>query len=301
MTTPDAALAQALLEAMTEALYVVDNDRTITYWNPAAEQLTGFRAQEVIGRHCRDGILNHVDEAGRLMCQTSCPLLGTISDGRPRTVSMFLHHHDGHRIPVAVSAAALRDSDGQVHGAVEVFHDESRVREIADQLDAARAAALSDPLTGIGNRTMLYQALERHVSEFGRHGRTFAVLFADIDRFKTINDHYGHDVGDKILQLVAATMRDCIRPSDTAGRWGGEEFLILAPVTDEDQALALAERLRTMVASGWLDTDGRTITVTVSIGIALIRQAEPATTLIERADAAMYTAKADGRNRTALA
>ena len=125
---------------MSEAVYVVDTDRMITYWHPAAERLTGFSAAEVIGRHCRDGVLNHVDDAGQLMCQASCPLQATISDGQPRTVSLFLHHRDGHRVPVAISTAALRDADGQVRGAVEVFHDESRVRDIADQQGRPRAS-----------------------------------------------------------------------------------------------------------------------------------------------------------------
>ncbi len=300
MPAADAALSQALLEAMSEAVYVVDNDRMITYWNPAAERLTGFSAAEVIGRHCRDGILNHVDEAGQLMCRASCPLLGTISDGQPRTVSLFLHHRDGHRVPVAISAAALRDPNGQVRGAVEVFHDNTDVRRIADELDAARAAALTDPLTGLGNRRMLSRSLQRNLSEFSRYGRLFAVLFADIDHFKKVNDRHGHSVGDQVLQLVAATMRDCLRPTDTVGRWGGEEFLIVAPITVPDEALALAERVRNLVASGWIDLDSIQVSVTLSIGVAVTDGTESATTLIDRADTAMITAKTAGRNRTAL-
>ena len=300
MTSPD-ALSQALLEAMSEAVYVVDTDRTITYWSPAAERLTGFGAGEVIGRHCRDGILNHVDEAGQVMCQASCPLLGTISDGQPRRISLFLHHRDGHRVPVAISAAALRDPDGQVSGAVEVFHDDTDVRRIVDELDAARAAALTDPLTGLGNRRMASQALHRSLSEYRRSGRLFAVLFADIDRFKNVNDSYGHGVGDQLLQLVAATLRDCLRPTDTVARWGGEEFLIIAPITGHDEALVLADRLRNMVASGWIDSESSQVSVTLSIGVAVIHPAEPAAAIIGRADAAMLAAKADGRNRTTLA
>ncbi len=124
----------------------------------------------------------------------------------------------GHRVPVAISAAALRDPDGQVRGAVEVFHDDTDVRRIADELDAARAAALTDPLTGLGNRRMVNQALHRSLSEARRYARLFAVLFADIDHFKNVNDRHGHGVGDQMLQLVAATMRDCLRPTDTVAR-----------------------------------------------------------------------------------
>ena len=211
----DAELSQALLENVREAVYVVDCDRRITYWNPAAEQLTGFSAAEVVGHHCRDGILNHVNEAGELLCYSGCPLLATMLDGRPTEASLFLHHRDGHRVPVAISAAALRDAEGTLCGAVEAFHDDSPRRSLVDQLDDAESAALADPLTGLANRRMLQRAMYRHQANYRRDGRAFAVLFADIDCFKDINDQYGHDVGDDILQLVAATLRDCSRPSDT--------------------------------------------------------------------------------------
>ena len=287
-------------KTFSEAVYVVDCDRRITYWNPAAQQLTGFSAAEVVGHHCRDGILNHVNEAGELLCYSGCPLLATMLDGRPTEASLFLHHRDGHRVPVAISAAALRDAEGTLCGAVEAFHDDSPRRSLVDQLDDAESAALADPLTGLANRRMLQRAMYRHQANYRRDGRAFAVLFADIDCFKDINDQYGHDVGDDILQLVAATLRDCSRPSDTVGRWGGDEFQLLAPVSGPEQAHTLSERIRNLVASGWLDIDGRRLAVTMSIGTAMVREHESEARLIERADAAMFTAKANGRNCTVI-
>ena len=90
---------------MSEAVYVVDRQRRVTYWNPAAERLTGYPADQVVGRCCRDGILNHVDHEGTSLCKSRCPLLATIGDGQPHDMLAFLHHRDGHRVPVA---AALR-------------------------------------------------------------------------------------------------------------------------------------------------------------------------------------------------
>jgi diguanylate cyclase (GGDEF)-like protein/PAS domain S-box-containing protein len=296
----DGELSSALLEAMGEAVYVVDRTRTITYWNPAAERLTGFTADEVVGRRCRDGILNHVDDQGTPLCATRCPLLATMRTGQPSHVSVFLHHHDGHRVPVEVSAARLEDGLGAVLGAVEVFHDDSRFLAVANELGAAKHAALTDPLTGLGNRRMLQQALDRHRSEHVRYARGWATLFIDIDHFKDVNDGFGHEVGDRVLQLVARTLRDCVRPSDTVGRWGGEEFLVLAPVEDEGQALALAERVRNLVASGWTDVDATKVGVTVCIGVAVSLRDEGAAETVARADSAMLSGKAYGRNRSVL-
>jgi diguanylate cyclase (GGDEF)-like protein/PAS domain S-box-containing protein len=297
----DPGLSDALLQAMSEALYVVDRGRRITFWNPAAERLTGFSADEVIGRRCRDGILNHVDEEGQPLCHAHCPLLGTMLTGERHEAHLFLHHRDGHRVPVEISAAALTGPDGTIRGAVEVFHDDSRWRDTAAQLDAAQAASLTDPLTGLGNRRMLDAALQRHQSDRSRYGHPFAVLFADVDLFKGVNDRHGHDVGDQILQLVAATLHDCVRPGDTVGRWGGEEFLVIAPVATRAEAGALADRIRNLTAASWLQTGEGTLAVTLSVGAVLATDGETGSDVVARADAALLRAKAAGRNRTFVA
>lgn len=293
-------LAESLLASMSEALYLVDESRTIRYWNRAAEQLTGFTAEDVVGRRCRDGILNHVDEAGRSLCGTSCPLLGTMRDGQVREVLAFAHHRDGHRMPVAVKAAPLRDDTGVIRGAVEVFHDDSRCRELAGQAADAQRLAATDQVTGVRNRRMLERDLRRLGDEQARYARRFAVLFADIDRFKSVNDRYGHAAGDEVLRCVAATLDGCTRAGDVVGRWGGEEFLILAPVDDVAEARRLAERIRRMVAASWVEVDGERVAIKVSIGIALSRRLERVVETVARADQAMLSAKARGRNRSVV-
>jgi len=292
--------AEALLEAMSEAMYVVDRSRTITYWNAAAELITGYPAADVLGRQCRDGILNHVDDCGQGLCRTGCPLLGTMRDGRSRDVHAFLHHRDGHRVPVAVRSAPLRDPDGRITGAVEVFHDNSQFRALSDHLEDVEQQALTDPLTGIPNRRMLGHILERHHDEQQRYGRGYAVLFADVDHFKLVNDTYDHDVGDDVLKLVASTLTACTRTADTVGRWGGEEFLLIAPGADTDRAVAFAERARQLVASTWTTHNRKRVRVTLSLGVAVAQPGEASRHLVNRADAAMMTAKATGRNRTVI-
>ena len=299
-TPPGVPTADALLEAMSEAVYVVDLDRIITYWNRFAEELTGYSAATVIGRGCHDGLLNHVDECGNSMCGTRCPLLGTIHDGEPRQTSAFLHHQEGHRVPVAVRSAALRGADGAIRGAVEVFHDDTRNRALTEQLGHAQREALTDPLTGIANRRSLRQTLRLRRDEHSRYGRGYAVLFADVDLFKAVNDQHRHHVGDRVLKLVAATLRDCTRSSDTVGRWGGDEFLLITPTTEAHEAIAFADRARGLVASAWTSDRRHRVAVTLSIGVALAHADEPTRQLVDRADRAMLTAKRDGRNRTVL-
>lgn len=293
--------ARTLLDAINEAVYVVDRNRTITYWNPAAERLTGFSAEAVVGRRCRDAILNHVDENGRLLCRSRCPLAMSMLDGQPREAVLFLHHHDGHRVPVAVRTGAVRGTDGTVIGGIETFYDDSGRRELADSLGDVEHQALTDELTGVPNRRMLERTLRQHHDDHRRHGQGFAVLFADVDHFKAVNDTYGHDTGDEVLRVVATTLRNCVRRGDTVGRWGGEEFLILVTSADHQSAARLANRARRLVAGTWTVRGGRRVRVTLTIGIAFARPGEPPRDVVRRADAAMLAAKKRGGDRSEVA
>ncbi|HEU5324322.1 MAG TPA: GGDEF domain-containing protein, partial [Candidatus Limnocylindria bacterium] len=162
------------------------------------------------------------------------------------------------------------------------------------------ARATHDRLTGIPNRETLLATLNVEIERAARHYKPLSVAFIDIDRFKPINDTYGHKSGDAVLRQVATIIADAIRISDTFGRYGGEEFMLILPETTPDDAVGLAEELRALVMQEPLRVaDGQTIQVTISAGIAGGRGSElQLDMLVDRADAAMYAAKSLGRNRT---
>jgi diguanylate cyclase (GGDEF)-like protein len=162
--------------------------------------------------------------------------------------------------------------------------------------------ATRDRLTGVANRETLLTTLVAEVDRASRHYKPLSVAFIDIDRFKPINDTYGHNSGDAVLRQIAAIAVDHTRPSDLFGRYGGEEFMLILPETTPEQAVELAERLRVLVASSLLViASEQTIGVTISIGVAGGRGSElQVDALVDRADAAMYAAKSLGRNRTYL-
>jgi two-component system cell cycle response regulator len=164
------------------------------------------------------------------------------------------------------------------------------------------ARATHDRLTGVANRETLLTTLTAEVERATRHAKPLSVAFIDIDRFKPINDTYGHNSGDVVLRQVAARISENIRASDTFGRYGGEEFMLILPETLPAEALTLAEHLRVQVMERPLQIAGRqSIKVTISAGISGGRGSElQVDTLVDRADAAMYAAKSLGRNRTYL-
>lgn len=158
--------------------------------------------------------------------------------------------------------------------------------------------AATDPLTGVLNRRMLEELVGNLLAESRRHGRSLSVLLLDIDRFKDINDRYGHDAGDQALRALALTARELLRPGDLIGRIGGEEFLVVLGAAGEHEAVQVAERLRLSVAALDLRHDGARLPLSISIGVATL---SPYTRdfpdLVRNADQAMYAAKRGGRNR----
>jgi diguanylate cyclase (GGDEF)-like protein len=184
----------------------------------------------------------------------------------------------------------------RVGGAVRIkrLQDELRVRN--EQLD--RLSRI-DGLTGLANRRHIDEQLRREVSTAVRHHQSIAVLMLDIDHFKRVNDLEGHPAGDEVLRVFASRVQSACRDGDTPGRWGGEEFVVIAPQTDVSGAMTLAERIRSLVAEAPIDLGARSLSITVSIGCAAGRQL--GSELIAAADAALYRSKADGRNRVTAA
>jgi diguanylate cyclase (GGDEF)-like protein len=182
-----------------------------------------------------------------------------------------------------------------------------RILNLQDELIGAqeelRFRATHDALTGISNRAAVMDALRNELSRQVREQRSFGVILVDIDHFKNVNDTYGHLCGDEVLQAVTRRMKECIRPYDTVGRYGGEEFLIIASNTDAVGTLALAERIRGVVESKPAVTQAGEVRVTASLGVAVstdARSADPQI-LLRLADKALYRAKELGRNRYELA
>jgi len=294
-------LGRDFAEHLDEAVYVVDEARRIRYWNPAAARATGWSATEVLGRRCGDGPVCHTDAAGLAMCDAGCPLLATLRDGAPREVTAFLRHKLGHRISVELRTAALRSSGGRVVGAVQLFHDGARRREAQLRVDELRKLAQLDPLTGIANRRHFDLVLAAKLRDREVLGARFALVLADVDRFKSVNDLRGHAVGDRVLRDVAHTLALGVRAQDTVARVGGDEFAVVAPWVGDLEIPQLAERLRSDVERLAVGAAGGVLHPTISLGAALASPREAAAGLYARADAALYRAKGAGRNRFELA
>ena len=289
-----------IFENLQDGVYFVDKSRTITYWNQSAEAITGFKAEEVVGSRCMDNILIHINERNESMCEQSCPLAAVMKDGRPRLAEVYLHHKNGHRVPVLVRATALRDEANRIIGAAEVFSDITYQKEMQERIRELEKLALVDNLTGLSNRKHLEGELDARFQEQRRYGLSFGVLFIDVDFFKKINDTRGHEAGDRALKTLANTLRANTRSYDLFGRWGGEEFVGIVRNIDRAILKKVAERFRILAEKTIIQNGEASFSITVSIGATLATPQDSPAALIQRADQLMYRSKQQGRNRVTV-
>ncbi|MDY0288909.1 MAG: GGDEF domain-containing protein [Sphaerochaeta sp.] len=287
-----------ILQCIKEGVYFVDTNRKITFWNNYAEEITGFSASEVLNSHCYDNILNHVDDAGTHLCIDGCPLHKTIDDSIRREASVYLHHKNGHRVPVVVRTFPMADK-GKIIGAIELFAEKNtatELRHVMGDIEEFKILAMTDQLTGLSNRRYAENFLSNKLLELQEFQAPFAVALVDIDNFKTINDTYGHGMGDRILQMTSKSMMSAVRSDDLVVRWGGDEFLVIFSSIGSKNLEQVSERIRMLVESSSLLVDGNPIQVTVSVGSVIVDKPVSKDLIIQMADQLMYQSKQKGRN-----
>jgi diguanylate cyclase (GGDEF)-like protein/PAS domain S-box-containing protein len=291
MPAGDRERAEATLDSIGDAILSTDNQGKITYLNAVAERMMGWTLGEARGRRLSE-VFHIVDRETRESAAN--PLEFAIEQDQMLGLAAdcLLIRRDGSELAIEDSAAAIRDHDGRVVGAVLVFRDVGRAHALAHRMFHL---ALHDSLTELPNRVLLNDRLLQAVRMGERHHKKLAVLFVDLDHFKPINDSLGHATGDALLKSVAKRLREALREVDTVSRHGGDEFVILLPeIEAASDAALVAEKVLGRLAAPHL-IKGHELHVTASIGISIYpdhgRMAE---ILVNRADLAMYEAKKSG-------
>ncbi len=277
----------ATVECAYDAIYSEDLTGVIRSWNPAAERMFGYSAEEVVGRDIRFLIPSEHEE-DRLLERIRC-------GERVEPYEAVRRRKDGSLIDIWLTIAPLRDSRGTVIGAAKIARDLTDRKEMERKL---REEAQTDVLTGAATRRRFRELAQRELARVRRHGGTVSIVAIDVDRFKSINDGYGHVVGDGVLQALARACHQMMREEDVLGRWGGDEFLLLLPDTDDSMAAKVAERMRIAIAQTELPVAAAApLHFTVSIGVAALTADDAGIDeLLIRADKVLYSAKRTGRN-----
>jgi diguanylate cyclase (GGDEF)-like protein/PAS domain S-box-containing protein len=278
------AKTQAIIAAMGVGLTIMDTDFKVTYQNQQGISLMGNH----VGKLCHQAF-----EKQDKVC-AGCPMALAFEDGRThssvRSVSPF-----GQQIFTEITASPLRNASGKIIAGIEVVRDVTERRRLEETIEHL---AFHDTLTGLPNRHLFHDHLRQAIAFAARNNQLLAVMFIDLDSFKSVNDEFGHAIGDQLLQGVAKRLRACCcRSGDTIARYGGDEFLIiLSDLQNSENAAVVAKHVVEELARGFVLSE-HAVQSSVSIGISLYPQdGQDGETLVRNADLAMYQAKEMGRN-----
>lgn len=269
---------------------LLDPSFTVLYATPSVERVLGYRRRELLDTNL--SAFFRPEEAG----EVRDVFTDRGAEDTPYEVQM--RHRDGSWRFFEVWTRNLLD-DPDVGGRVAYFHDVTRHRVLRDAL--ARRA-FHDPLTGLPNRTLFVDRLEHALEVSKRRNGHVTVLFMDLNNFKTVNDEYGHEMGDWLLTLVARRLQSCLRSSDTVARFGGDEFVALIEDSDgSDNALQVVRRIGWALKEPFPVSGSQGLRVGISIGAASSKDGfDQAECLIYAADAAMYRAKREAKPHMAF-
>lgn len=286
--------ADLALNSVNDAILFTDAYGYIDYMNNSAEEVSGWKRIEAIGLPINQ-VFKVIDCNTHLAIPTPIDLVNQPIDFNIFPNETILIKQDSTEITIEDSLSPIINHDGEFMGVVIVFRDVSTAKEI--NLKMAHLAQY-DFLTNLPNRMLLIDRIGQAIAKADRVGTQVALLFLDIDKFKNINDSFGHAKGDKLLQSVANCLMDCVRNSDTVSRQGGDEFVVLLAENKESEDVILtAEKILEQISL--LHTRNNLNTaVTTSIGVSIYpKDGNDAETLIKNADTAMYYAKKLGGNK----
>jgi diguanylate cyclase (GGDEF)-like protein len=233
--------------------------------------------------------------------ETASPTAGiriVMETGMPGTWKGYLRRKNGQRVPIESHVSPLRDENGGIVGAVEIFRDVSAHVALQQAHQQVLMMSRRDLLTGLANRAAISELLKAEIERSRRYRQSLAAVMVDIDHFKRINDRYGHDAGDKVLAKIGAILAHNLRKPDVVGRWGGEEFLIVTPGSDAEAAAQLAERIRVLIKA--INPDEAPEPITATFGVAQHRSEQSHDQMLYVADMALYKGKNAGRDRVII-
>jgi diguanylate cyclase (GGDEF)-like protein len=289
-------------QELYDGYFILDSNANYCVWSDGMPGMTGLPMQSILGRSWQpvDVQLVSLTDDGPAPEHREETMVGqTIRDGRPQFASKLCRVSDSRHLKVDVHTMPILGPDGGVHGIVQLLRNKSGVRRQSREYVELKLAATRDALTGVANRGQLETQIRHLVEDFHANEgtRPMSTIFLDVDKFKRINDTFGHQVGDQVLVDLTRLLQHETYSGEIIGRYGGEEFVVVCPDTDLDGAVRRAERLRHAIMKSSIGGIS-TLTVTSSFGVSTARLGDSVQTLLERADNCLYRAKETGRNKT---
>lgn len=296
VASADSLFQQKLVDSMQDGAIFIDASKKVVGWNHGAERLTGISGKSMRQHLFVPSLLQLRDEDDRPIPDGDCPVSQSLRNGAQWMRRLHVANRDGRTIAVDAHASPVVDAAGTVVGLTLLLHDVSSEISLEERCQSLHDKATKDALTGAANRAEMDRVLAEFVAAHRETKRPCSLIMTDIDRFKSINDTYGHQAGDQVIQSIAQMMKSFSRAGDLVARYGGEEFALLCADCDNATAAQRAEEIR-IAFSLVRHTSLGDRCVTASFGVTEIQPGDTPETLIRRSDRALFQAKESGRNR----
>ena len=287
---------QSLLSNLRQGVIIIDANCRVLLWNQSVADMTGVSADQAVGTKAKPSLINLANRQGERIPEEQCPFARCISTGAELKSEFRLVGRSGREVKAELTIVPVTDDQRLVQGAVILIYDESIQVDLKRQLRDLHVASTTDPLTHVTNRAEFERVLEQYVKTHLSNNTPCSLIVADIDFFKSINDNYGHHVGDIALTEFARHLTNYVRNNDVVARYGGEEFVILCADCDDSSAMQRAEQIRLELNQTPQQVlDGKCLTA--SFGVSQLQSGDTPTDFFVRADKALLKAKELGRNR----
>ncbi|RJP31403.1 MAG: diguanylate cyclase [Candidatus Omnitrophota bacterium] len=272
---------KTIMDYLDIGVYHVDRNRQIIYWNHGAELLTGYKREEIISKHCQDRLLEHVDEHGTCLCLELCPLAATIEDGQCRKANVFLHHKNGHRVPITVQTLPIKGLDGNISGAFEIFMDNPAKENESEKIKELAKLAFLDHNTNLPNQNYLMMKLKTILTEVNQLKCHYSAIMIRIDNYTFLCDTFTQAVVDRILNTAGITVHNNIPSTCILGRWDHQTFLIIVPTLSPKLAELLGKKLCRLIEQSTFSIQKMTVRSDVSFRCGQLQSAADETSFIE--------------------
>ena len=296
----DSNFINRILDQTTDCCTLLSKNKTFLFWNKAAEETTGFRREEVLGKSCQDGQPLYLDGSGNSLCSENCLCEQAMKDGLPRIAEVYVQHKNGYRIPVNLKIIPVMNSAGEPVGVTEIFTNSTPSVTIPLRINELERMQLLDLDTGIPNHHYMEMYLKNKIDEYQKYNLPFGLIYADVDNFNKIQERFGRFNAAKLVRMIARTLHKNIRYFDVVSRWDSEEFLIGLLNIDENRLDIVANKLRLLVAESYINIETGLLNATISMGATLVQRYDTVQSLVKRAEQLMLHSKWRGRNKVSL-
>ena len=293
----DPEILRSVLEDLPTGVYLVGRDGKILFWNYGAERITGHLRQHVVGHACREDFLGNAEENEQQVTAASAALEAVLKDGKAVESLVSFRHKAGHLVPVRLRAIPMKDTKGNIIGAVECLDEVIPIAEWERRHDKLAEYGCLDSASGLLNHKMVQSRLRECLATYAEQPVPFCIVCIAFDQLEDVKVRYGAGAIGAVLRIAGQTLENSLRPTDYLGRWQENEFLAIMTECNSEEITRVGERLRKMIAGAKISWWGDSVPVTISMGATGAKPEDTVQEIMRRAEGALGESISLGGNR----